>query len=109
MVAGIDPGKAARTVRRYCDQFRASGCVRIVGQTPSGALIYGWQPAVFAEPDAVVAPQPKRHGGAHPRIMVEVNGSRVSLREASKVLGVRHGTLRQRVQRTGSVMLKGAR
>lgn len=105
-VVGIHPGKASK-VRRYCEQFRASGCARIVGLTPSGAEIYAWQRAIFAEPDADVAPSiGRRRGGAHPRHVVEVDGQRVSLRQASELLGVRHGTLRQRLQRTGSVMLK---
>lgn len=73
-------GADSQTVETALRAFRASGCIRIVGENRKLRALYQWQPSLFAEPDA------KRSGYE-------------SMTDAARCSGVPLETLRKRLYR----------
>lgn len=89
--------KRTRSLDKYLDQFRASGCVYVQGYTPRGRELFAWQQKPFELPDAMRTLQVKPHAPKRVSLhRVMVGGVEMTLSEAAKKLGLRRGAVEYR-------------
>jgi hypothetical protein len=97
---GIDPDRSY-LLRKYVDEFRASGLLFVAGYTSDIRPLFALQPGVFAKQDATAPegyrPRPGRLN--KPSRLYEFRGEKKGCAELAALAGVSYNTVLMRLQR----------